>query len=51
MDFDAFKRLFAPGAPANVALDLVQLFKAPGGGWEQTFPDPPFRAGLVNAQR
>jgi len=25
----------------NVALDLVQLFKALGGGWETTFPDPP----------
>jgi NodT family efflux transporter outer membrane factor (OMF) lipoprotein len=35
----------------NVALDLVQLFKALGGGWEQTFPDPPTRAGLVSAQR
>jgi NodT family efflux transporter outer membrane factor (OMF) lipoprotein len=35
----------------NVALDLVQLFKALGGGWEQTFPDPPSRAGLVSAQR
>jgi outer membrane protein TolC len=35
----------------NVALDLVQLFKALGGGWELTFPDPPVRAGLVSAQR
>jgi NodT family efflux transporter outer membrane factor (OMF) lipoprotein len=35
----------------NVALDLVQLFKALGGGWEQTFPDPPFRAGLVTVQQ
>jgi NodT family efflux transporter outer membrane factor (OMF) lipoprotein len=35
----------------NVELDLVQLFKALGGGWEQTFPDPPVRAGLVSAQR
>jgi NodT family efflux transporter outer membrane factor (OMF) lipoprotein len=35
----------------NVALDLVQLFKALGGGWELTFPDPPARAGLVSAQR
>jgi outer membrane protein TolC len=35
----------------NVALDLVQLFKALGGGWELTFPEPPFRAGLVSAQR
>jgi NodT family efflux transporter outer membrane factor (OMF) lipoprotein len=25
----------------NVALDLVQLFKALGGGWETDFPDPP----------
>ena len=25
----------------NVALDLVTLFKALGGGWEQTMPDPP----------
>ncbi len=24
-----------------VSLDLVQLFKALGGGWELTFPDPP----------
>ncbi|MBX9709696.1 MAG: efflux transporter outer membrane subunit [Xanthobacteraceae bacterium] len=24
----------------NVALNLVKLFKALGGGWEQTFPDP-----------
>ena len=25
----------------NVSLDLVTLFKALGGGWEQTFPDKP----------
>ena len=25
----------------NVSLDLVQLFKALGGGWEETFPDLP----------
>jgi len=25
----------------NVALDLVTLFKALGGGWEPTLPDPP----------
>jgi outer membrane protein TolC len=25
----------------NVSLDLVQLFKALGGGWELTFPDLP----------
>jgi NodT family efflux transporter outer membrane factor (OMF) lipoprotein len=25
----------------NVALDLVTLFKALGGGWEQSFPDKP----------
>ena len=25
----------------NVALDLVTLFKALGGGWEQALPDPP----------
>jgi NodT family efflux transporter outer membrane factor (OMF) lipoprotein len=25
----------------NVALDLVQLFKALGGGWETTYPDEP----------
>ncbi|KWV57334.1 RND transporter [Bradyrhizobium macuxiense] len=25
----------------NVSLNLVTLFKALGGGWEQTFPDPP----------
>jgi hypothetical protein len=41
----------AQGAPANVALDFVQLFKALGGGWELTFADPPFRAGLLSAQR
>jgi NodT family efflux transporter outer membrane factor (OMF) lipoprotein len=35
----------------NVALDLVQLFKALGGGWELTFPDRPVHAELVNAQR
>jgi outer membrane protein TolC len=23
----------------NVSLDLVQLFKALGGGWESTFPN------------
>lgn len=35
----------------NVSLNLVQLFKALGGGWEQTFPDPPAAAGLVNASQ
>jgi outer membrane protein TolC len=35
----------------NVALDLVQLFKALGGGWELTFPERPVHAELVNAQR
>jgi NodT family efflux transporter outer membrane factor (OMF) lipoprotein len=35
----------------NVALDLVQLFKALGGGWELTFPDRPVHAGFVNAER
>ncbi len=35
----------------NVELDLVQLFKALGGGWELTFPDRPVHAELVNAQR
>ena len=25
----------------NVSLNVVQLFKALGGGWEETFPDPP----------
>ena len=25
----------------NVSLDLVQLFKALGGGWETEFPDVP----------
>ena len=35
----------------NVALDLVQLFKALGGGWELTFPDRPVHAHLVNAER
>ena len=28
----------------NVSLDVVQLFKALGGGWEETFPDPPIVA-------
>ncbi len=35
----------------NVSLDLVQLFKALGGGWELTFPDPPVTAGLVTVAR
>jgi NodT family efflux transporter outer membrane factor (OMF) lipoprotein len=35
----------------NVALDLVQLFKALGGGWELTFPDRPVHAHLVDAER
>ncbi len=25
----------------NVALDLVQLYKALGGGWQETFPETP----------
>jgi len=31
----------------NVSLDLVQLFKALGGGWETTFPDRPAGGKLV----
>ncbi|CAM5309069.1 Toluene efflux pump outer membrane protein TtgF [Aquamicrobium terrae] len=31
----------------NVSLDLVQLFKALGGGWETTFPDRPVGGKLV----
>ena len=33
----------------NVSLDMVQLFKALGGGWETTFPDPPLPDGQVVA--
>lgn len=37
---------------ANVSLDLVTLFKALGGGWEQSFPDAPtvVSAGPVAAK-
>jgi NodT family efflux transporter outer membrane factor (OMF) lipoprotein len=31
----------------NVSLDVVQLFKALGGGWEETFPDPPVIASTA----
>jgi NodT family efflux transporter outer membrane factor (OMF) lipoprotein len=31
----------------NVALDLVQLFKALGGGWETEFPDVPSETAAV----
>jgi hypothetical protein len=34
-------RLLLAQSTANVALDLVTLFRALGGGWEQTLPDPP----------
>jgi hypothetical protein len=46
-------RDFSPRRPANVALDLVHLFKALGGGWKLTFPDPPFRLGssALNGKR
>src|SRR5262249_18159467 len=36
-------------SPTTVALDLVQLFKALGGGWETTFPDPPSGATETTA--
>jgi NodT family efflux transporter outer membrane factor (OMF) lipoprotein len=31
----------------NVSLNVVQLFKALGGGWEETFPDPPVIASTA----
>src|SRR3978361_1122036 len=31
----------------NVSLDLVQLFKALGGGWETKFPDVPSETAAV----
>ena len=31
----------------NVSLDLVQLFKALGGGWETQFPDVPSETAAV----
>jgi NodT family efflux transporter outer membrane factor (OMF) lipoprotein len=31
----------------NVSLNVVQLFKALGGGWEETFPDPPVVAATT----
>ena len=31
----------------NVSLDLVQLFKALGGGWETAFPDLPAETAAV----
>ena len=31
----------------NVSLDLVQLFKALGGGWETDFPDVPSETAAV----
>jgi outer membrane protein TolC len=35
----------------NVSLDLVQLFKALGGGWELTFPDLPRNAEVAVSDR
>jgi NodT family efflux transporter outer membrane factor (OMF) lipoprotein len=35
----------------NVSLDLVQLFKALGGGWELTFPDIPTNAEVAVSDR
>jgi NodT family efflux transporter outer membrane factor (OMF) lipoprotein len=31
----------------NVSLNVVQLFKALGGGWQETFPDPPVIASTA----
>jgi NodT family efflux transporter outer membrane factor (OMF) lipoprotein len=31
----------------NISLNVVQLFKALGGGWEETFPDPPVVVSTV----
>ena len=31
----------------NVSLNVVQLFKALGGGWEETFPERPVVASTV----
>ena len=31
----------------NVSLNVVQLFKALGGGWEETFPDQPVIASTA----
>jgi len=33
----------------NVSLDLIQLFKALGGGWETTFPDVPSETAAASA--
>jgi outer membrane protein TolC len=33
----------------NVSTNLVQLYKALGGGWEQTFPEEPV-PGIVNVR-
>jgi outer membrane protein TolC len=35
----------------NVALDLVQLFKALGGGWETAFPDVPSETAAASLTR
>ena len=35
----------------NVSLDLVQLFKALGGGWELTFPDLPANTEVAVSDR
>jgi NodT family efflux transporter outer membrane factor (OMF) lipoprotein len=35
------------GSTTNVSLDLVQLFKALGGGWETAFPDVPSETAAV----
>jgi NodT family efflux transporter outer membrane factor (OMF) lipoprotein len=35
----------------NVSLNLVQLFKALGGGWELTFPDLPANTEVANSDR
>jgi len=35
----------------NVSLNLVQLFKALGGGWESTFPDLPTNTELAVSDR
>jgi hypothetical protein len=35
----------------NVSLNLVQLFKALGGGWELTFPDLPTTTEIAVSDR
>jgi NodT family efflux transporter outer membrane factor (OMF) lipoprotein len=34
----------------NISIDLVQLYKALGGGWEPTYPSEPVGAAIVEAQ-